>query len=138
MNAYMDSSVILRLVLGEQDQIQGWKEFDTMVTSDLTEVECLRTLDRIRLRFSIPEHEIVVRREALFLILDAAEVVEMNRSVLKRASDAFPVTLGTLDAIHLSTALLWQDEQGAGIVMATHDKMLGQAARAFGMKVVGL
>ena len=138
MNAYMDSSVILRLVLGEQDQIQGWKEFDTMVTSDLTEVECLRTLDRLRLRFGIPEHEIVVRREALFLILDAAEVVEMNRSVLKRASDAFPVTLGTLDAIHLSTALLWQDEQGAGIVMATHDKMLGQAARSFGMKVVGL
>lgn len=138
MNVYLDSSVVLRLVLGEQGQIQGWKDFDTLVTSDLTEVECLRTMDRLRLRLDLPEPEIVVRREALFQILEIAEIVEMTRPVLKRASESFPVTLGTLDAIHLSTALLWQEEQATDVVMATHDKMLGQAARAFGMKVVGL
>ncbi len=90
------------------------------------------------MRLDLHEQEIVVRREALFQILDTAEVVEITRPVLKRASDSFPVTLGTVDAIHLATALLWQEEQATGVVMATHDKMLGQAARAFGMKVLGL
>lgn len=138
MNVYLDSSVILRLVLGEKGQIREWKDFDTLVTSDLTEVECLRTLDRLRLRLGIPEDEIVIRREALFAILDVTGVAAITRPVLKRASDAFPVMLGTLDAIHLATALLWQDEQESNIIMATHDKMLGQAAKAFGMKILGL
>jgi predicted nucleic acid-binding protein len=49
--AYLDSSVILRLVLNEPDPLREWPEVHHGVTSALAEVEVLRTLDR--LRFSI-------------------------------------------------------------------------------------
>jgi len=49
-----------------------------------------------------------------------------------------PTELGTLDAIHLASALLWKDALGLEPVVATHDKALRLAATAHGLKVVGL
>ena len=45
--------------------------------------------------------------------------------------------LGTLDAVHLATALIWRDRMGPLSVVATHDLALGSAARAFGFEVLG-
>ena len=138
MNAYLDSSVVLRLALGEPGRLEGWAGYELRVASDLAEVECLRTLDRLRLRQDIGEGEVVERREALFTLLEACELVELSPRILQRASEPFPVSLGTLDALHLATALLWRQERGESLLMATHDEALGQAARAFGMPVAGL
>src|SRR5678815_3702734 len=41
--------------------------------------------------------------------------------VLARASQPLPTPLGTLDAIHLASALLWQEKERKELVMATHD-----------------
>lgn len=49
-----------------------------------------------------------------------------------------PTELGTLDAIHLATALLWRDMVGAELTMATHDSALAIAAEAHGLPVVGV
>jgi predicted nucleic acid-binding protein len=65
------------------------------------------------------------------------ELVEVTSPVLARAAQPLPTELGTLDAIHLATALLWSERIGAGLVMATHDVALGTAARASGLRVVG-
>ena len=48
-----------------------------------------------------------------------------------------PTELGTLDAIHLATALLWKEMSHVNLVMATHDGPLGLAAQAHGLTVVG-
>ena len=61
----------------------------------------------------------------------------MTAPVLARAAQPLPTELGTLDAIHLATALLWREHTGGDIVMATHDVALGMAARACGLSVVG-
>jgi hypothetical protein len=45
--------------------------------------------------------------------------------------------LGTLDAIHLASALPWCSERQQRLVMATHDIALGLAARASGLEVIG-
>jgi len=45
--------------------------------------------------------------------------------------------LGTLDAIHLATALLWKERAGKAVAMATHDVALAMAAKATGLPVVG-
>ena len=45
--------------------------------------------------------------------------------------------LGTLDAIHLASALLWKDAMSIDPVMATHDGALGIAAHAHGLQVIG-
>lgn len=75
----------------------------------MVEIECLRTLDRLRVAEGLDDVEIAVRREAVFRFLEAVEVVELTRPVLARASQPLPTVLGTLDAIHLATALLWRD-----------------------------
>ena len=48
-----------------------------------------------------------------------------------------PMPLGTLDALHLATALIWRDRIGPLPAVATHNTVLGSAARAFGFEVLG-
>ena len=69
--------------------------------------------------------------------LEAVDLVLLQRSVLSRASEPFPTPLGTLDALHLATALLWREQSGKDLVMATHDEGLALAARAFGLETLG-
>jgi predicted nucleic acid-binding protein len=136
--AYLDSSVILRVLLGQPDALAEWDEVRAGVASALVEVECLRTLDRLRLLGSISEDELTERRAVVFDVMAAIEVVEVTRAVLARASQPFPTTLGTLDALHLSTALLWQEQSGTALTLATHDAALRRAARASGFAVIGI
>ena len=138
MIAYLDSSVILRMVLGQPDRLREWKILRVGVASALAEVECLRTLDRLKIREEIDDAEIATRREAVFRLVEEIEIVEPTRVVLARASQPFPTPLGTLDAIHLATALLWQEKERKDLVMATHDTALGMAARACGLRVAGI
>lgn len=137
MTAYLDSSVLLRVVLGQSNALREWRAIERGVASALVEVECLRTLDRLRLREGLADDQIAARREAVFRLLETIEVVEPTRPVLARAAQPLPTVLGTLDAIHLTTALLWREWAGADLVMATHDAALGTAARASGLRVVG-
>jgi hypothetical protein len=62
----------------------------------------------------------------------------LDTAVLRRAGDPFPSPLGTVDAIHLATALLVRDTRGADVVVATHDVELAAACRAMGLDTVGV
>ena len=137
MIAYLDSSVLLRLVLGQSDALAQWADVEAGVASRLVEVECLRTLDRLRLVEGLDDRELAIRREAVFRVLESVEIVELTRPVLARASLPMPTSLGTLDAIHLATALLWAEREDLPLVMATHDQLLATAARASGLRVIG-
>jgi predicted nucleic acid-binding protein len=136
--AYLDSSVILRLVLGQRDRLREWRRVSRGVASALVEVECLRTLDRLRLDEDLDEEEIATRRAAVFRLLESLELVDVTRPVLARAAQPLPTSLGTLDAIHLATAMLWRDATDTDLVLATHDRSLALAARASGLRTVGL
>ena len=137
MIAYLDSSVFLRLVLGQSDQLAEWPEISEGVTSALSEVECLRTLDRLRVQQAVSDAVIATRREAVFHFMRSVEIVETTRAVLERASLPLPTTLGTLDAIHVATAMLWRELTATELVMATHDRGMARASRACGLRVVG-
>jgi len=137
MIAYLDASVALRLVLGEPNGLAEWLRVESAVASALTEVECLRTLDRLSRLGSLSENELADRRTAVYRLLEAVEVVDVGRPVLRRASEPFPTPLGTLDAIHLSTAIAWRDARNSDLTMATHDPALATAARAVGLQVIG-
>lgn len=137
MIAYLDSSVLLRLVLGQSDSLRELPSVDRGIASALVEVECLRTLDRLRVVESLEDSEIAVRREAVFRLLEATEVVDITRPILSRAAQPLPTALGTLDALHLATALTWREHTGKNLVMATHDLALGTASRASGLAVIG-
>lgn len=137
MIAYLDASVVLRLILGEPNALAKWKAVRTGVASALTEVECLRTLDRLGRSGTLADQDVAERREQVYRLLEAVEVVEIVRPILRRASEPFPAPLGTLDAIHLATAMAWRDVHDPALVMATHDKALATAARSVGLPVIG-
>lgn len=137
MTTYLDSSIILRIILGQANALREWRSITQGVASALVEVECLRTLDRLRLVEGLKDAEIAARRETVFRLLEAVEVVELTRPILSRAAQPLPTALGTLDAIHLATALLWKERTGADLVMATHDEGLATASRATGLRVIG-
>jgi predicted nucleic acid-binding protein len=137
VTAYLDSSVLLRKVLGQAGALREWAAIRTGVASALAETECLRTLDRLRLRAGLSDRELARRRETVFRLLESIEVVEVTAPVLARAAQPLPTEAGTLDAIHLATALLWREHSGDDLVMATHDAALATAARASGLAVVG-
>jgi len=136
--AYVDTSVLLRVALGQADALPEWRQVDRGVTSALTRVEGLRTLDRLRLRARLADAEMARRRAIILQLLDSLELVEVDSQVLDRAAQPQPTELGTLDAIHLATALLWRETMGAELVMATHDVALATAAQAHGFRVVGV
>ena len=138
MMVYLDASVVLRLVLREKHPLAKRERFTGAVASALTEVECLRTLDRIARTGELTREEVANRRMAVYRLLEEVEVVDVSAPVLRRAAEPFPTPLGTLDAIHLSTALAWRDIQDVPLTMATHDRSLATASRAVGLEVVGV
>jgi predicted nucleic acid-binding protein len=137
MIAYVDSSVLLRVALGQPNALLEWRHIERGVSSALVITESLRTLDRVRLRVNLSDIEVARRRATILALIDSFELVEIDSGVLDRAAQPMPTELGTLDAIHLASALLWRDAFGADPVMATHDKALALAAQAHGLKVIG-
>ncbi len=137
MILYLDSSALLRLVLREPGALEEVRSAEGLVSSELLAVECPRTIDRLRLQGALSLEEAVARRGVVAGWLEAVDLVLLQRSVLSRASDPFPTPLGTLDAIHLATALLWREQMGRDLVVATHDGGLALAARAFGLETLG-
>lgn len=137
MIAYLDSSVLLRVILGQRNAVKEWRAIERGVASALVEVECLRTLDRLRVSASLSDAAIALRREAVFRLLASVEIIDLTRPILTRAAQPLPTALGTLDAVHLATALLWREGSQEDLVVATHDMALAIAARASGFQVVG-
>lgn len=137
MIAYVDSSVLLRFVFGETGLLAEWSAIRTPLASRLVEVECLRTIDRARVRHALSDKQIAALRQTAHRLIAGLDLVEVTRAVLVRASHPFSTALGTLDALHLATALLWREQSGADPVLATHDAALALAARSHGLRVVG-
>lgn len=138
MTAYVDTSALLRLVLREAGALDGLRTYKRFVSSELIAVESCRTIDRMRVQGSLSADEAASRLTALREWLEAIDLVLLRPPVLSRASEPLPTPLGTLDALHLATALIWRDRMRDPLVVATHDTALALAARAFGFEVVGV
>jgi predicted nucleic acid-binding protein len=138
MIAYVDASVLLRLTLGQPDALREWRDIEQGISSALITTESLRTLDRLRLRVRLSDEEAAARRAKILELIASLELVEADAVVLERAAQPMPTEIGTLDAIHLATALLWTETSRVGLTVATHDGALGLAAKAHGFAVVGV
>ena len=138
MIAYLDSSVLLRHVMGQPDSLRELRLVRTSMSSRILEVECVRTLDRLRIERAFPERRLATLRQKVYELLTAMEIIEVTRGVLTRAAQPTPTSLGTLDAIHLSSALAWRERSGRNAIFATHDESLAIAAEAQGFRVLGV
>jgi predicted nucleic acid-binding protein len=136
--AYLDTSALLRIILREAGALDDLRTYDGLVSSELIAVESARAIDRLRNQGALTMDEAAARISAMNDWLEAVDLVLLRPPVLSRASEPMPVPVGTLDAIHLATALIWRDRIGSLPQMATHDTALGAAARAFGFDVRGV
>lgn len=137
MIAFLDSSVLMRALLNQPNALPEFGQITSPVASKLLRVESLRTLDRLRVRGLLTEVEFLRATEELRDSTSAIEWIEVTDSVLDRAGGNFAVALGTLDAIHLCSALLWREQTHTEMTFLTHDETLGRAARSLGFRVLG-
>jgi len=136
--AYVDTSALLRTVLREPGALDDLRTYDRLVSSELIAVESARTIDRLRNQGTLTLDQAAERLGLVNEWLEAVDLVLLRPPVMSRASEPMPMPLGTLDAIHLATALVWRDRIGPLPQVLTHDAALGAAARGFGFDVRGI
>ena len=138
MTAYLDTSVVVRKLQREAGSLKEWGQWKRAFSSELLRVEVLRAVDRARLRGALTDNEVadvVVRARA---ILDGLDLLQLSPSILNRAAQSFLTPLGTLDALHLATAVRLADSTGIELTFLTHDAELGTAARTMNFVVEGV
>jgi predicted nucleic acid-binding protein len=141
VNAYLDSSVLLRQILEQTPKLREWDDLIVGMTSQLARVECLRTIDRLHVEKRATDENIAVSRERIDSLFRRLHILPLDSPVLMRASEPFPTSITTLDALHLATALRYRESQPDDeppIYFATFDRALAIAARATGFRVLGL
>lgn len=138
MIVYAESSAVLTWLLGEPSQalvVERLNCAERVVTSALTAVECARGLARARAssRLSVTDTLAALR------LLDVAEsswdVHALSDRVVVRARGLFPSEpIRTLDALHLATALVFQESMGP-VVLLTFDERIRLNAQALGFQL---
>jgi uncharacterized protein len=122
---YLDSAAIVKLVHAETESaaLRAWldERAETgWISSVLTEVESFRALARY-----VPE-----AAARLPAVLDQVDLIDLGSPVRILAQVVRPVTVRSLDAIHLGTAL---HVRQALTSFVTYDKRLLEAALAAGL-----
>lgn len=130
MIALLDTSVLARKLLQEPEPLEAWNDIEEAYASRLVAVEMGRLIDRLRLNGAVDDKQVVQLHQELQRVLRAIDIVGVTEEVLRGAAGPMPTILGTLDAIHLATAVELRREFGRPLTVATHDLQLGRAARA--------
>lgn len=139
MNLYAETSAVLAWLLGEPDAPRVRRALasaTTVVSSDLTLVECDRVLIRAVALGEIAETDAADRRARLNAVATGWHVLRVNADVVERARHRFPAEpIRTLDALHLASALV---ARGAvqGLAVLTLDHRIHASAAALGFTVV--
>ena len=126
---YLDTSVGLAHLLSEDvlPPERLWAE--PLVSSRLLEYESWRRLDALGVLES--------HGESLRALLASVAMLEVTAPVVGRAADAFPTPLRTVDALHLASVLFLED-QGQKVRLATYDRRMREAALALGISLYEL
>jgi predicted nucleic acid-binding protein len=125
LRSYLDSSAILKLIFVEKESkalISSWPEF--RYTSALSRVDVIRAV-----QLANP-----AQLEAAQLVLGSLNFIQANDEVIRTAELFSPqITLRTLDAIHLASALYLGSKLDNVI---TYDAGMAKAAKALGLTVL--
>ena len=137
MTVYVDTSVVLRILLREPNPVGLWGRWNKAYSSALWRVEALRTVDRLRLTHEITDAQVAELVRDVQITHETFAIHPLTNEILQRASETFPTVVGTLDAIHLATALAIRDIEKLDVLL-THDSQLATAAKSLGFEVQGI
>jgi predicted nucleic acid-binding protein len=137
MTVYLDTSVVLRVLFHEANPIKIWGRWESAYSSNLWRVEALRTVDRLRLSGSLSDADVANLVGDIRVVDETLSIRSLDDAIMQRAGESFPTAVGTLDALHLATALAIGETERIDSFL-THDLQLGTAARSVGFDVIGL
>ncbi|MBA4181294.1 MAG: hypothetical protein C0506_11950 [Anaerolinea sp.] len=137
MTVYFDASVFLRVLLRDGPVLPGWDEFEAPFTSRLTLIEIRRVVDRLRLSVRVTDEQFGDLSNMAGHLQEGLRTLPLIEEVLDRAGQPMGVVVGTLDAVHLASALVLREEV-PDLVFATHDRQQAIGARALGFEVIGV
>ena len=137
MTVYIDTSVILRILFREANPVEVWGKWKRAFSSSLWRIEALRTVDRLRLSGDLSDEDVADLVRDIRLVHESLAIYPLLETILQRAGESFPTAVGTLDAIHLATALAIREVEAIDLLL-THDGQLATAARSVGFTVVGV
>ena len=123
---YMDSSALMKLVFEEHetDALETFlRDRPLRLSNSLARVEVMRAVRTVG-------DELVARHADD--VLRAVELIAPDAGLLADAARLDPLTLRTLDAVHLATAVALTDDIDG---MVVYDRRLAAAARDAGLEV---
>lgn len=135
MRAYVDTSVLLRVVLGSRARLRTWRRITEPMASEIVRVEALRAIDRARILEPLEAAHVARRRADVLARLESFTLAGLSRRALDGAAAEMPSSVGTLDAIHLATAMALR-RRFADLVVATHDEQVAAAAVTLRFRVL--
>lgn len=136
MIVYVDTSVILRPLLDQPRKLSSWGQWETAYSSELMNVECRRVIDRLRLEAVFDDNDVAQAIQQLTQIERTIKRIRLTRSIIHGASQTMPTVVKTLDAIHLTSAVVIRERRAVDLMFATHDSQQATAARALGFTCI--
>lgn len=138
MVAYLDSSVILGHVLLGEVAIEHAFACGRVIASELVDIECNRVLHRYRMNGDLDDEGLLEGISRLRAVLSGVTLVAMSERVKTRAKGPFPVSIKTLDAFHLATAVVYaevylQPPDDERLLVFSHDAAMNRCAAALGL-----
>jgi hypothetical protein len=129
MVAYIDSSAVLDSIFTGSSLLEQPWELGRTFSSELLGIECRRAILRERSLGNLDDENVLDAFDTLARILNETTVMELSPQVKKRAGEAFPMHVKTLDALHLSTALAIKAELEEDVAVFSHDLGMNRCAR---------
>jgi len=134
--AYIDTSILLEEIFRPGKYTATLEKVATAYCSELLNIEAMRTIDRYRIEAKLRDDELARAKHCLLQYKEGMNIVEMSDQIKKRAAMPFSTVVGSLDAIHLCTALYLRNELQINLSMLTLDQQLAIASMAEGMSLV--
>lgn len=136
MVGYLDSSVLLRHILLGDSAIKQVLACERVISSELIEIECRRVLHRYRMDGNLGDEGFITARKRLDDILSGISLLSLSVSVKKRSMESFPVSVKTLDALHIASAVIFSEAfPGEKLLIFSFDTTMNRCCQALGLFV---
>ena len=136
MICYVDSSVLLRYLFGVDKRFTETSVCEAVGSSRLLQVECARVIERYRLMGALDDRQTAETHRLLVRLLESLHIIEITPAILDRASQSYPTVVGTIDALHLASALEWRSTRD-DLFLLTDDSQMETCAIALGITMWG-
>lgn len=134
MIVYLDSTVVLRQLLGTGNPWSEWGKWDKAYASVLLRTECCRAANRLRAEGKLTDEQRAKLGKWIESVCSCVTTVPLTDEILSRAAEPFPVNVGTLQGLHLATMLELKAARGISCALATDDSGLLLAAESLGFE----